>query len=225
MYTVVFYVNSIYFFIYILPRLEWLTGFLTQHVRAHVWHFVLDDCQGLVSEHIAHLLSADTDVIGPLTFQWEYEQLQLNGSHLSYEYFGTVKVSFFHILCYGILLVIMSLYQVREMKRSGQIHKMVQLLNICVLAQLSSTLFHLGHVLIFSNNGYGAPMLDGIAETLAVLSQILMSSMMICIALGYTLNISSATDKMRYTGLPVVIGTALVHVLLVSFDVSCLVLF
>lgn len=92
---------------------------------------------------------------------------------------------------------------------------MLQMLNISVLTQISSSLLHLAHLFAYSFNGMGILILDGIAETLAVVSQIVMSSVLIFIALGYTLSVPRAAGRVESTAFPVVVIVTVFHIGLV----------
>lgn len=172
-----------------------------------------DDCKGQISEWMAEKLGVDR--LRVLHFYWEFEALQPNGSHFSYELKGTLGVAVIHIACFTCVLLVMAVYQVMEMKRSGRIHVMVQMLNICVLSQMSSSLLHVAHLLAYRYNGKGIPFLDGVAETMAVVSQIVMSSVMIFISFGYTLNVPSAPSHVESIAAPITVIVIIFHVVLV----------
>lgn len=192
-------------------------GNLRQVIRPHVWYFVADDCGGTVSHTVASSLAVPVAKLSPLHFDWEGVITQQSGSHFSHEYRGSLYICVFHIICYSVVFYYAGLRQVREMRRGGKIHFMLQMLNICLLAELSSSFLHLGHLAVYRQKGIGLPKLDALSEMLSVTSQIILSTVLILIAQGYSLNSAA-------TGLPqlpvrsvfaVVSSMTLAHVVLV----------
>lgn len=195
---------------------EWEEDAVNQHIRPHLWYFIAEDCSGIIAESIASSLSLNKERLRPLKFEWEFEALQPDGSQFSYELFGTFRVAIFHSFCYGAVLIFMGLYEVREIRKTGKIHVMVQMLNVCVLSQISSSSLHIAHLLAYKYNGSGLPYLDTIAETFSIISQIVMSSVMIFIAMGLTLNVPNAAKRVESIGFPIIILITVLHIGLVS---------
>lgn len=197
---------------------HWMHGTVHQVVRPHIWYFLADDCRGVLTENIANELGVPVHDMKPLVLRWEAEIVQPSGSHFSYELLGTFPVSIFHIFCYAGILCFVAIREIREMKRFGRVHVMLQMLNVCILTQLSSSLLHFCHLLAYAYNGHGLPMFDLAAEALAAISQIVLSSVLIFIAFGYSLNIPTPKQTLEISAIPIVAVVTALHVCLVVVD-------
>lgn len=199
---------------------DWVSGNVRQVVRPHVWYFLADDCLGTLSQSLATALSLPPEKIRTLKIGWEAVMTQQSGSHFSHEYRGSSYVTLFHIVCYAIVLYYTAFRQVREMRNSGKLHLMLQMLNLCLITQLASSVLHLMHAVSYRRTGVGFPKLDVFSEALSVTSQIVLSTVLILIARGYSLNLTTTgppTLHKRPT-FAVVFCVTLIHVLLVIVD-------
>merc|ERR1711959_391483 len=89
--------------------------------------------------------------------------------------FGTL---FFCWFCYGC---------VRLRQSAGSMHPVIIALCAAVLCQYMAYIFHCGHLLAYQRNGYGMRILDITSEICAMLSQLLLTSLSIFLAQGYTI--------------------------------------
>jgi len=180
---------------------NWISGTLSQELRPHVWYFGIDDCK---------------DNFNLLTrFRFEFKATQADGSEFSVEqtYMG-------YILFVEVALAIFFLVHYWKLCKkfyasAGSLHPVIWTLSIGIILQFIALCFNFIHIYSYSGNGHGIRAIDIIAEILSTVSHVLLTSLLILLALGYTL-LQSNLGQLDIV-IPIVFIVCIVHVLLVGF--------
>ncbi|KAF4676979.1 hypothetical protein FOL47_003976 [Perkinsus chesapeaki] len=179
----------------------WVSGELSQTVRPHVWYFAVLDC--------GEQLKSTTRI------KFEFIAHQQDGSEFSAELRGTRGIVWVQLII-SILFTWFFAKECRKfVKSADHLHPVVITLACAIALQLCSTVFELIHLHNYANNGYGVKPLDVLSEICGMLVEVLLSSLLILIALGYTLLHSKLGDL--DVVIPIVFIIGVVHVLLVGF--------
>jgi len=156
---------------------EWQGGSLQQVVRPHVWYFALSACRHFENRPESEVLEMDYEI------RWR----QFDNSELSIELRQMPTASLVGLLGMSALLLGVAV-RVRSLHRScGRIHPVVQALVGAAALQWFSQALHLAHLIVYKENGVGVPSAEVLADVLAMLSQTLISILLIAIAQGYSL--------------------------------------
>jgi len=180
---------------------KWVTGNLAQSIRPHVWYFVVQDC--------ANNLAVSTRI------KYEFTAIQEDGSHFSSEMSGTPSVLLLQLIFYSVF----SYYFVQACRRFyvsfDGLHPVIWTLTSAVLLHLFAILLECIHLWSYSSDGQGFKALNVIGQMSESLSQVVLSSLLILIALGYTL-LHSSLGNLDIV-IPIVFIIGIVHLLLVGF--------
>eukprot|EP00397_Hematodinium_sp_SG-2012_P014714 GEMP01014970.1.p1 GENE.GEMP01014970.1~~GEMP01014970.1.p1 ORF type:complete len:422 (+),score=50.43 GEMP01014970.1:47-1312(+) len=180
---------------------DWFAGTVRQSIRPHVWYFAIDDC----ASHLDQLTR----------IRFEFKAEQPNGSQFSVEMQGMLPV----MVIKALLGTIFIIYYVSLCKKfiasADSLHPVIWTLSIGVGFQFLALLFSLMHMWAYMGNGYGIRAADIVAEILATVSHVLLTSLLILIALGYTL-LQSQLGQLDIV-IPIVFIICIVNVLLVGF--------
>lgn len=177
---------------------DWVNGSLQQSVRPHVWYFALRDCM--------QALPAAVDL------DFELHAVQESGSEFSVELYGTQTVAlikivlgtgFFFWFCYAA-------FQSRQ--SSGHLHPVILVLGIAAMMQYVGYACHWCHLSVYQANGMGVRLLDILGELFSMLSQILLTSLSIFLAKGYT--ILPAEQVSLSASIPAVVVVVATHLLI-----------
>ena len=180
---------------------EWVKGSLSQSARAYIWYFAAVDC---------------TNEFGnPTRLKFEFQALQQNGDQFSVEMIGCYWVALIELVFFAYMVH----YIYKECKRTLRSEQALHPVSITLIAMvglhMASILCQFIHFQVYSYDGQGFKALDVIAELLNILSQVVGSSLLILIALGYTL-LHSKLGNLDVV-IPVVFIIGVLHVLLVGF--------
>jgi len=180
---------------------KWTTGRLTQAQRPHVWYFAMDDC---------------TDQLNLLTrFKFEFRAKQFDESEFSVEMTHMITIVFLEVVL-GAAFLVYYLKLCKKYYQSAQgLHPVIWVLSISIIVQFLSIVLSLIHLWWYTGNGYGLRAVDIIAEILSTVSHVLLTSLLILLALGYTL-LQSNLGQLDIV-IPIVFIICIVHVLLVGF--------
>jgi len=182
---------------------EFNNGTIKQTVRPHVWFFALSSCG---SE-----LDART-----LTLMLEIEARQASGSHFSVESRWAPTANFL-VLVACTLFLLLFWRQARQFSEDvGELHPVVWTLASAALVLYGAQVLHAIHLYYYSYNGTGVKATEILAEILFMLSQVIQSTLLVLIALGYTLS-RSKIGSLEFV-IPICVIVAMVHILLVVFD-------
>lgn len=177
---------------------EWHGGSLQQVIRPHVWYFALSSCAPLPSSY---------------DFEYEIRWRQFDRSELSIELRPMPAASFLGLLGLSLLLSAVAI-RVEVMRRScGRIHPVVRAMLGAAALQWLSQALHLLHLVVYKENGIGLHSADVLAEVLGMLSQALISVLLLAIAQGHSLRIPGKKEENSVVSLAAAV--AAFHILLV----------
>lgn len=146
---------------------------------------------------------------------YQIKIFQADNSHLSFEHVGLVKWNIIQACVNAIVLVYLVVKQIKVMKNQRfQLHVLVQMLNTSLGVAIIGNILQVINLSKMATTGLRFPLLEGLSETGMILSQIAVSSCLILIAMGVTLNAPVCLPAMTYSMLGVAIATA--HLSVVS---------
>jgi len=150
---------------------------LTQSIRPHVWYIVISDCQA--KQH-------QEKTSGRYKLEWT----QTDGSHFSYE---EIAVSYYYPVMAA--LTMFALFPLKVMfdtqvKSIGYKHETLLQLMISVALFFASMVFETCHMWKFAKSGKGYVTMSLFAELTWWIGQVLVSSVLVGIAWGWTLDSS-----------------------------------
>jgi hypothetical protein len=180
---------------------QWINGTLSQSARAYVWYVAASDCKNTLGS--------------PTRVRFEYVAKQENGDEFSVEMIGSYWIALIELIFFSILS--WKVYEdcKRYIKSSDTLHPVMITVVSMVALHFSSVICQFLHFRSYSYDGQGLKALDVIAEILNVLSQVIGTSLLILIGLGYTL-LHSKLGNLDVV-IPVVFIIGVLHVLLVGF--------
>lgn len=181
---------------------EWLSGTVEKYDRPHIWHFVLSDCDQKF-RNATHRI------------KYEFAAAQEDGSEFSIEMRWMLLANLFFIAGFSLFLWIFYSRVRAFFRSSGSVHPVIITLAVAIATQYFGQVLHFVHLLLYKQNGYGVKALEVFSEILAVLSHVALASLLILIALGYTLLQSRIGDLDLMIPLCFIVGVF--HVLLVTF--------
>lgn len=164
-------------------------------------YFVLHDCD-IALQNFSHRISV------------EFRALQSNGSQFSIEMQGMLLVNF---LCLALVAVhtLHVLTLTRAFFRSADsVHPVIWVLLVAMAIQYVGHAAHTFHLWRYWYDGVGVKVLEVASELLFALSQVMLSTLLIIIALGYTL-LQSNIGELDLM-IPVGFMVAVVHLILVG---------
>lgn len=181
---------------------DWKSGMISQSVRPHIWYFVASLCDEDFSNEAFHL-------------EYEVQMAQSDKSEFSVEMKGMMTWNLVVLTCLVTFLV-RHCSRCREFASSaGHLHPVIWALSTSILLQFSAQSLHTLHLLKYQSNGTGILFLDWLSEVLFMFSQVVQTTLLIAIAMGYTLlpSRNSCIDVVR-----AIAGMSFfVHAALVSF--------
>lgn len=181
---------------------NWMEGTLEQTVRPHIWFFALSDCDQML-KNFTHRI------------KFEFHAQQPGGSEFSVEMLWLLPINCLFFLGFSIYTWWVYKRAVAFRRSAGSLHPVIWILFVGVVVQFIAQLFHTLHLLRYSRDGYGFKALEVLSEVFFMLSQVLQTSLLILIALGYTLLQSCLGDLDLM--IPVFLMVAIVHLMLVVF--------
>ena len=152
---------------------DWINGTLSQTARAYVWYVAANDCKNQLGS--------------PTRIKFEYIALQENGDHFSVEMLGCYWIALLELLFFSVLSRRVYNDCKRYIKTSEKLHPVMITVVSMMALHFSAVLCQFLHFRSYSYDGQGLKALDVIAEILNVLSQVIGTSLLILIGLGYTL--------------------------------------
>jgi len=186
---------------------EWGTPLrrsIAHKVRSHMWYFGLSACDFAFLQN------------GTYSFEVEIDARQEDGSHFGVEHRLSPYTSAVTLLVNSAFLACFY-YMSRQFRdKVGYLHPAIWTLATVVAVQYAAQLLHIGNLALIASGGAGSPLLEAFAEILFASSHTVQTSLLIMIAMGYTLTRSELGALERF--LPVCCLVALVHVALVVLD-------
>jgi hypothetical protein len=181
---------------------NWKAGTVTQKLRPHIWYFVTSFC--------------DVDFSAlPLSVEFEIDMNQENGSHFSVEMYGMLKLNILVLLCLVTFLVRYCRRCQVFASSAGSLHTVIWWLSSAIFMQFMAQALHTLHLQSYQSNGVGILLLDWLSEVLFMLSQVVQTTLLIAIAMGYTL-LPARSDNMVVVR-AIAVMSFLIHTVLVSF--------
>jgi len=181
---------------------DWGDGTLSQNIRPHIWYFVVSNCGGNLS-NFTHRL------------KFEFVALQENGSEFSIEMKGLLLANILFLAAFAGFLH-WFVQKSKEFARSaGYVHPVIWTLAAGIITQFVSQVMHTIHLWVYAYDGDGLKALEVISEILFMLAQVIQTSLLILIALGYTL-LQSKIGELDLL-IPMCFMVAIIHIMLVGF--------
>jgi hypothetical protein len=179
---------------------EDISGVLSQKIRPHVWYFTFSDCNDELKEKAK--------------IKYELTILNSDGSHLSVEHSGLPKIYNILMLFFFIFFSanIYKLYKV--FTQQDAIETTLLMVNSAVLLQFLGLLFETLHLNAFAANGKGFATLDFLSQASNLLSQLILISLLILIAEGWTIKFKQFPNPEMY--MPVIAFIAFIHFLAIG---------
>lgn len=185
---------------------EWTTGRLNQSERPHIWYFAVSDCN-----------ANGTFRLGPGVHRvrYEFEALQESGSQFSHEMQYSLHANGLCLLGFTILLLAVARRMLGIAESAGSVHPIIWTLCASMAVQYTTQAFHFMHLGVYSLNGRGLRALEVFTEMLSILAQVAQTSLLIVIALGYTL-LQSKLGQLELM-IPLCFFIGVVHIIIVGF--------
>uniref|UniRef100_A0A7S1L7D0 GPR180/TMEM145 transmembrane domain-containing protein n=1 Tax=Alexandrium catenella TaxID=2925 RepID=A0A7S1L7D0_ALECA len=152
---------------------DWVNGSLLQNVRPHVWYFAIRDCKQALPSAV-HI-------------DFEFHALQEGGSEFSVELYGTQAVAAAKIVLGTAFFPWFCRAAFQSRQSAGSLHPVILVLGIAAVTQYVGYACHWCHLSVYQANGSGVRLLDVLGELCSMLSQILLTSLSIFLAKGYTI--------------------------------------
>lgn len=181
---------------------EDVSGTLSQSVRPHIWYFAVSDCAGAL-RNFTHRL------------KFEFTARQEGGSEFSVELRWMLSVNVFAMLAFVGFMYVFIDRMGKFRKSAGSVHPVIWTLLVAMLTQFVGQFFHTVHLYQYRSNGQGFKALEVMSEILFMLSQVIQTTLLILIGLGYTLLQSKIGELDLMIPMSFMVGV--VHVMLVGF--------
>eukprot|EP00429_Kryptoperidinium_foliaceum_P069453 CAMPEP_0176068552 /NCGR_PEP_ID=MMETSP0120_2-20121206/34221_1 /TAXON_ID=160619 /ORGANISM="Kryptoperidinium foliaceum, Strain CCMP 1326" /LENGTH=362 /DNA_ID=CAMNT_0017402175 /DNA_START=255 /DNA_END=1343 /DNA_ORIENTATION=- len=181
---------------------DWIDGELRQTVRPHIWYFALSDCEHELNS-IMHRL------------RFEFRARQEGGSEFSIEMAGMLLANVVFLMAIALLIWRFSIQTVAFHRSTGSVHPVIWGLSSAILIQLLAQSLHTAHLCRYSFDGSGVKALEVLSEILFMMSQVTQTSLLILIALGYTL-LQSKIGELDLM-IPMCFMVGIIHIMLVGF--------
>lgn len=180
---------------------EWISGTLSQSARPYIWYVAANDCKN--------------ELGSPTRLKFEFVARQGDGNEFSVEMIGCYTIVLIELLFFSVLSYRIYLECKKQLRSSDTLHPVILTVLSMVGLHFAAVICQFIHLHSYMWDGQGIKALDVIAEILNVLSQVIGTSLLILIALGYTL-LHSKLGNLDVV-IPVVFIIAVLHVLLVGF--------
>lgn len=181
---------------------RWTEGTVSQNVRPHVWYVAISNCR---------------QDFGNATYSLDFDlrAQQADGSEFSVEMRRMLPLNLTALLIFTSLLFWYTRRCQQLWRFAWAVHPVVWILTGTMLLQYAAQVLHTTHLCKYKYDGSGSPTLDFLSEVCSVVSQVIQTTLLIAIALGYTLLHSKECElqRMRHVGLL----ASLVHTFLVGF--------
>lgn len=184
---------------------KWSKGDLSQNIRPHIWYFALSNCnEGIRGKNILNG-----------TYLIDYEiRAQDGGSEFSVEMRYMFFMSLAALLVFSIFLVTFAVRCFACRRTAGSVHVVVWVLTLAMLLQFAGQVIEMMHLWRFRSDGVGIQTLDALSQVLLMMSQVVQTTLLISIALGYTL-LHLSMDELALVK-PITFVVCVVHAALVA---------
>jgi len=161
----------------------WSNGTCSQRVRPHVWFVAVSECNE------SHGMPSSRH-----TLEFEFHARQENGSHFGVEMHWMLESNMIYLIGFTLFLYRFRVAVSAFLRSAGSIHTVIWTLTAAMVLQYVAQCCHTLHLWVFRYNGAGLWGLDLVSEMLLMVAQVIQSSLLILIALGYTLLQSTVGD-------------------------------
>mmetsp|Transcript_9900 Transcript_9900/g.22170 ORF Transcript_9900/g.22170 Transcript_9900/m.22170 type:complete len:452 (+) Transcript_9900:48-1403(+) len=179
----------------------WVNGSLKQTVRPHIWYFALSDCKFTLQNYTHRL-------------KYEFHAIQESGSEFSVEMRAMLGTNLLNLLLFTGFFYLFVKRCMAFAKSAGYVHPVIWTLAGGMSTQYIAQVFHTLHLVVYNSNGSGIRALEVLSEILFMLSQVIQTSLLILIGLGYTL-IQSKIGELDLM-IPMCFMIAVIHIMLVG---------
>ena len=180
---------------------EWISGSLSQTARPYIWYVAASDCKN--------------ELGSPTRLKFEFVARQADGNEFSVEMIGSYTIVLIELLFFSLLSYRIWIECKKQLRSAETLHPVILTVLSMVGLHFAAVICQFFHLHSYMYDGSGIKALDVFAEILNILSQVIGTSLLILIALGYTL-LHSKLGNLDVV-IPVVFIIAVLHVLLVGF--------
>jgi len=181
----------------------WINGTVRQTVRPHVWFIAISECNS------SHGMPSSRH-----TLEFEFVARQENGSHFGVDMHWMLESNLIFLIGFTFFLYRFRVAVSAFLQSAGSIHPTIWTLTAAMVIQYGAQCCHTLHLWVFRYNGAGLWGLDLVSEILFMVAQVIQSSLLILIALGYTL-LQSKIGELDLM-LPVSFMVGVIHIILVG---------
>eukprot|EP00927_Polykrikos_kofoidii_P031008 TRINITY_DN26675_c0_g1_i1.p1 TRINITY_DN26675_c0_g1~~TRINITY_DN26675_c0_g1_i1.p1 ORF type:complete len:496 (-),score=59.80 TRINITY_DN26675_c0_g1_i1:163-1491(-) len=184
---------------------EWgeeVTGSFTASGGPKILYFALTDCSASL-QNFTHRL------------KFQFSAQQDSGSEFSIEMAGILRLNEFWLCGFFAFMFVFCKRAMKFSDSAGSIHPVIWTLGIGMLLQCIAHIFHTVHLFAYSYDGQGLKALEVLSEVLFMVSQVMQTSLLILIGLGYTL-LQSKIGELDII-IPMCFMLGIIHILLVGF--------
>lgn len=177
---------------------------MNQVVRPHIWYFALSSCNQRHTQN------------NTLIIDYEIHLEQGDSSEFSLEMRYMLPANAVAMLASSVFFL---RYAVRcqAFRRSmGSLHVVIWILTGAMLLQYVGQVLHIAHLCTYGQDGVGLQIFDLLSEVLLMMSQVVQATLLIVIALGYTI-IHSTFDELELAK-PILLGVSMIHAVLVGIS-------
>jgi len=181
---------------------SWTAGSVSQKVRPHIWYFAASMCQQDLGGY-------------PLSFEYEIHMTQVGGSEFSVEMRSMMSWNSVVLVCLAIFIARFGARCRTFADSAGGLHQVIWVLIAAITLQFIAQSLHTVHLWWYQDDGIGSKSLDMLSEILFMLSQVVQTTLLIAIAMGYTL--LPGRDGRMVIVKWIALLSLIIHVSLVSF--------
>jgi hypothetical protein len=167
-----------------------------------LWYFATSDCNTNLPNYTHRL-------------KFEFVAQQLDGSEFSLEMAWMRSVNVLALGGFGLLVWAFGVKSVAFSRSAGYVHPVIWMLASAILAQSVAQAMQVVHLIWFGMDGQGARPFEVLSEMLYVISQVIQTSILLLISLGYTLSQSKIGELDLM--IPVCFMIGVLHLMLVGF--------
>lgn len=184
---------------------KWTKGDVYQSVRPHIWYFALSNCD--TDPKARNTLNG--------TYLIDYEiRAQDGGSEFSIEMKYMFFLSVAALLIFSVFLIFFAVRCFACRRTAGSVHFVVWVLTLAMLLQFAGQVIEVAHLWRFRSDGVGMQALDTLSQVLLMMSQVVQTTLLISIALGYTL-LHLSMDELALVK-PITFVVCVIHAALVA---------
>lgn len=181
---------------------HWTAGTLSQKVRPHIWYFAVSDCNQELG-------------MAPISIEYELQMTQVDGSQFSVELRNMLSWNFLVLLGLVAFAIFYAIRCKTFLVSAGRLHQVIWVLSAAIGLQFVAQCLHTMHLWRYQVDGTGMHSVDLLSEVLSMLSQVLQTTLLIAIAMGYTLLASQSRHMVMVKWIALL--SLVIHAALVSF--------